>query len=99
LASPSTDGGSAVAVSGLTSTSPASATDSSRAVVVAAGPVRMSSRWLSPTRNSGKSPVWMPIDMRSRAVPTEVRSFPVRVIRRCIWRAATTARTACLGPV
>ena len=50
LGSPTTPASRRAAVSGLTSTSPASAIASMRAVAVAAGPVTTSSRWRSPSR-------------------------------------------------
>ena len=89
---------SSSAVAGLTTISPASAAVSIRATRLAPGPVTMSSRKSLPTSMKSRSPEWMPIDIRSRTVPTEVLTRPMRSMTRCISLAARAARAGWSSP-
>ncbi len=50
---------------------------------LAAGPLTMSSRWISgsPTRKKWNVPLWMPTDIRSVTRPEPVLTLPIRASR------------------
>ena len=67
------------AVGALSAISPACATASVSTQAVASAPATISSRWMPPTRKKWNSPLWTPIETRSRTGPAEVerRRMPV----------------------
>ena len=72
FASPREEAGSSAAAIGLITISPASAVPSIDTTSVAAGPVTMSSRCESPTRNRSNAPACMPTDIRRLTRPPGV---------------------------
>ncbi len=91
-------GGRAEAVASLTTISPASAVPSMVTVVVAAGPVTMSSRWDSPTRKKWNRPLWTPTDIRSCTFwPRTVSRPTVRSARRISTAARQARACVCLS--
>ena len=97
---PRTTGSTSPTVAGLRTISPAWASDSISAVVVALGPVMTISRCRPPARKTSYPPLWMPTDIRSVTRPAEVCSrLPTsRSLRRIRW-AERHARRACSTPV
>ena len=85
-------GPSRARVAALTTISPGPAACSITVVVVAAGPAMTSSRCDRPARKSWTSPLWMPTDMRSGTVPTEVG---IVAASRSAARISTAALAAC----
>ena len=98
LASPTTPGRRAAAVTGLTRISPASAVPSMVTVVLAAGPVTMSSRWDPPTRKKLNSPEWTPTDIRRETFCPRTVSLPTVRRARRISTAARHPRASWASP-
>ena len=98
FAPPTWPGRRADAVTGLITICPASAVPSISTVVLAAGPVTISSRCDPPTRKKWKSPEWTPTDIRSDTFWPRTTSRPTVRSARRISTAARQPRTSCALP-
>ena len=79
---------------GLMTISPASAVPSMVTVVLAAGPVTMSSRWEAPTRKKWNRPLWTPTDIRRDTFCPRTVNLPTTRRARRMSTAARQARAS-----